>query len=281
MSSVGGSKLTRLTDPGVGGDDHPGAYSPDNKPLVFARSGANGDSLGLFTIKTNGTGLRRITPPGTLIQSGNDGNWSPQGNQIVFSRHVGADVHGSIWVVNSDGSGLHEINVQALLAAVRASIRPASAATSRTRRPTAEAHLRRQLAAIRREHLHGQRGRKRPSPAHLRRSSNDRVRGTHPLVPQQATTGRRAPERAPNNRYDPDQDHPTPNPIGTLLAPCDCARGNVGWSYGRTPEQGPVGGVPATRLLDRDGNGRLSRLGRSRLDSRCARRAEPWEGQLY
>ena len=114
VSSVDGSSLTRLTNPGVGGDDQPGAYSPDNKRLVFARFDENGDSLGLFVIKTNGTDLRRITPPGALIQSGNDGDWSPQGNQIVFSRHVSADVRGSIWVVNSDGSGLHEINMQGL-----------------------------------------------------------------------------------------------------------------------------------------------------------------------
>jgi Tol biopolymer transport system component len=112
MSSADGSNLTRLTNPGVGGDDQPGAYSPDNKRLVFGRFDANGDGVGLFVIKTNGTGLREITPPGTLIQGGNDGDWSPQGNRIVFSRHVTPDVRGSIWVVDSDGSGLHEIQVQ-------------------------------------------------------------------------------------------------------------------------------------------------------------------------
>jgi Tol biopolymer transport system component len=114
MSPVDGSGLTRLTNPGFGGDDLPGAYSPNGKRLVFVRFDANGDSLGVFVIKTDGTDLRRITPPGTLIQPGNTGDWSPQGNQIVFSRHVSADVRGSIWVVNSDGSGLHEINVQGL-----------------------------------------------------------------------------------------------------------------------------------------------------------------------
>lgn len=114
MSRVDGSNLTRLTNPGFGGDDLPGSYSPDNKRLVFARFDSNGNSLGLFVIKTDGTGLHQITPPGTLMQPGNSGDWSPQGNQIVFSRHVSADVRGSIWVINSDGSGLHEINVQGL-----------------------------------------------------------------------------------------------------------------------------------------------------------------------
>jgi Tol biopolymer transport system component len=117
VSPVDGSKLTRLTNPGVGGSDLPGAYSQNGKRLVFARfdSGApNANSLGLFVIKTDGTGLRRITPPGTIIQQGNTADWSRQGNQIIFSRHVSAGVHGSIWVINSDGSGLHEINVQGL-----------------------------------------------------------------------------------------------------------------------------------------------------------------------
>jgi Tol biopolymer transport system component len=99
-------------EPRVGGDDQPGAYSPDNKRVVFGRFDANGDGVGLFVIKTNGTGLREITPPGTLIQGGNDGDWSLQGNRIVFSRHVTPDVRGSIWVVDTDGSGLHEIQVQ-------------------------------------------------------------------------------------------------------------------------------------------------------------------------
>jgi Tol biopolymer transport system component len=112
MSPVDGTKFTQLTNPGFGGVDEPGAYSPNGRWLVFGRFDANGNTLGIFVIKLDGTHLRRITPPGTLIQPGNDGDWSPQGNQIIFSRHVSADVGGSIWVINSDGSGLHEINVQ-------------------------------------------------------------------------------------------------------------------------------------------------------------------------
>jgi Tol biopolymer transport system component len=117
MSSADGSQLTRLTNPGLGGDDVPGAYSPNGRWLVFSRfasTAPDAPSLGLFVVKSDGTGLRRITPPGTLIQQGNTGDWSPQGNQIIFSRHVSADVAGSIWVVNSDGSGLREVNVQGL-----------------------------------------------------------------------------------------------------------------------------------------------------------------------
>ena len=84
-------------------DDIPGDYSSDGKRLVFARGPA------LYTVKANGARLRQLTPPGTLASS--PGNWSPQGNQIVFSGRVSQDVRSSIWVIHSDGSGLREIPV--------------------------------------------------------------------------------------------------------------------------------------------------------------------------
>lgn len=114
LSSADGSNLTRLTTNPLGGNDEIGAYSPDGNRVVFLRTDQNGDGVGLFVVNTNGTNLRQITPPGTLIQSGNDGDWSPQGNEIIFSRHVTADARGSIWVIHADGSGLREINVQGL-----------------------------------------------------------------------------------------------------------------------------------------------------------------------
>jgi len=114
LSSADGSNLTRLTTNPLGGNDEVGSYSPNGKRLVFLRTDQNGDGVGLFVVKSNGTDLRQITPPGTLIQSGNDGDWSPQGNNIVFSRHVTADTRGSLWVIHADGSGLREIHVQGL-----------------------------------------------------------------------------------------------------------------------------------------------------------------------
>jgi Tol biopolymer transport system component len=114
MSSSDGSGLTRLTTNALGGADGPGAYSPDGTRLVFLRLDQDGNGVGLFVVRIKDGRLRRITPPGTLIQDGNFGDWSPQGNEIIFSRHVTADVRGSIWVVHADGSGLHEIKIQGL-----------------------------------------------------------------------------------------------------------------------------------------------------------------------
>ena len=103
-----GTGLTRMTS-NPGGDDLPGDYSPNGKRFVFARFDGNEDPVGLYVVKVNDGRLRQITPPGTIVTS--PGDWSPQGNAIVFSRRVSADRRNSLWVVHSDGSGLHEIHV--------------------------------------------------------------------------------------------------------------------------------------------------------------------------
>jgi len=105
IRSSDGGGLTQITSV-PGGDDIPGGWSPNGKRIVFDRSTLDA----LFVVNTNGTGLKQITPAGFNLSS--FGSWSPQGNDIVFSRHVTPDVHSSIWVVHTDGSGLHEINVQ-------------------------------------------------------------------------------------------------------------------------------------------------------------------------
>jgi Tol biopolymer transport system component len=103
-----GQGLQQMTS-NPNGDDVPAAYSPDGKRLAFIRSDADGNSLGLFVVRTDGTGLRQIAPAGvTCCNAG----WSPQGNDIVFARHVTPDVHSSIWIVHSDGTGLREVPAQ-------------------------------------------------------------------------------------------------------------------------------------------------------------------------
>jgi Tol biopolymer transport system component len=106
-----GGGLRRLTSDATFEDD-PGDYSPDGKRLVYLHVGvAPPDSVGLYVLKTNGTGTRKIAP---CCSSG--GSWSPQGNDIVFSWEPPASsietaFHSTIWIVHSDGSGLHELHV--------------------------------------------------------------------------------------------------------------------------------------------------------------------------
>jgi TolB protein len=108
IRSSDGGGLSRITS-NPRGDDLPGDASPNGKKFVFVRYDGNGNTLGMFVVNTNGTGLRQIMPAGTAFSS--SGDWSPKGNEIVFSMRVTPDVHSSIWVVHSDGTGLHEIDV--------------------------------------------------------------------------------------------------------------------------------------------------------------------------
>ena len=113
IRSSDGGGLMRLTS--TGGGDHPGDYSPDGKRLVYTHFAGCCDlpreewmaRSGVFVVNVNGTGNRKIAPCCASLAS-----WSPKGNQIVFSRRAGDDVHSSIWVVHSDGSGLHEVDVE-------------------------------------------------------------------------------------------------------------------------------------------------------------------------
>ena len=103
-----GGGFTQITS-NPGGDDVPGSWSPNGSRIVFQRFGPDSYE-GVFVVNANGTGLKRIMPP-TVSANCCTFNWSPQGNEIAFSRHVTPDVHSSLWVVHSDGSGLRPLPV--------------------------------------------------------------------------------------------------------------------------------------------------------------------------
>jgi hypothetical protein len=95
---------------------HSGAFSLDGKRIVFVRFDQDGNSAGLFTVRTDGSDLRQLTPMDMILNIGAD--WSPEANEILLSRHVSSDVHGSLWVVHADGTGLREECMQLRWAAV-------------------------------------------------------------------------------------------------------------------------------------------------------------------
>lgn len=104
-----GQGLTRVTS-NPEGEDSPESYSPDGARLQFVRFDADGP-VGLFVVNKNGTGLKRITPPGMLIDGDRFGDWSPQGNTIVFAAHADDTVRNTLWTVHANGTGLRQIPI--------------------------------------------------------------------------------------------------------------------------------------------------------------------------
>jgi Tol biopolymer transport system component len=103
------SDIRRVTS-NVGGDDVPGSYSPGGHRLTYASyTGDEGEPLGLFVVPANGVRPTRLTPAGSDVAS--PGDWSPAGNEIVFSRHLTDGVRQTLWMVHANGHGLHQIDV--------------------------------------------------------------------------------------------------------------------------------------------------------------------------
>jgi TolB protein len=72
--------------PGAGG-------APASSRIVFALEGGSGpsaDLTSLYTVRPDGTGLRRLTVPPTLQALGGDSGpaWAPRGRRIVFERNL-------------------------------------------------------------------------------------------------------------------------------------------------------------------------------------------------
>jgi Tol biopolymer transport system component len=108
IRSFDGGGLTRITS-NPGGEDVPGDYSPDGRRILFDRITADG-SEALYTVLVNGGGLKRISP--ATFTGFQVGSWSPLGDQIVFAARSAPDQRRSIWVVDPNGRGLHEVSVQ-------------------------------------------------------------------------------------------------------------------------------------------------------------------------
>src|SRR5436190_3337160 len=113
IRSSDGGGFTQITS-NPGGDDVPGSWSTNGKRIVFQRFDPNFEPQGVFVVNVNGTGLKRILPP-TIQVNCCTLDWSPQGNESTFSRHVTPDVHSSLWVMHSDGSGLRPVSVPSSL----------------------------------------------------------------------------------------------------------------------------------------------------------------------
>jgi Tol biopolymer transport system component len=85
-------------------------FSPDGKQVLLGGPDQDGATQ-FFIAKLNGSGLRQITPSSTRTDGDAGASWSPDGGRILFGANVDAGHRRSIFVVNADGTGLHQIPV--------------------------------------------------------------------------------------------------------------------------------------------------------------------------
>lgn len=96
-------------------EDIPRGYSPDGSLILFNRQKRSTHLGRLFLVHPDGTGLSHLSPPGLLIRDEDPGSipadWSPDGSQISFVafRKTDKRQRTSLYVVNTDGTGLHRI----------------------------------------------------------------------------------------------------------------------------------------------------------------------------
>ena len=99
------------------GDPKAPVWSPDGKRIVFLGTYMNSKTNGsgcecraLYVINTDGSGLRRITPPS--VRPGGRPDWSPDGSTILFRTHPGDDPGGigaNLYIIHPDGTDLRQL----------------------------------------------------------------------------------------------------------------------------------------------------------------------------
>jgi len=85
------------------------SWSPDSRTLVFQLYDSDGDDWEIYTIRVDGSNLRRLTDNDACD---NHPTFTPDGRKIIFVRNfeeVGND-HAEIWRMNPDGSNQEEIS---------------------------------------------------------------------------------------------------------------------------------------------------------------------------
>jgi len=112
MNAVGGG-MRRLAGGNwtyVRGQFWPG-WSPDGRRIVFTDNCCQGGS-NIWTVRPDGTGLRKLTDFGPMPLQGGFASYSPDGRQIVLQYNGKCPAQGIcqyFYIMNADGSGLHPV----------------------------------------------------------------------------------------------------------------------------------------------------------------------------
>lgn len=97
-------------------DDLTPSISPDGRRVAFFRIFASGAPDEIFVVNVDGSDLHTVAADGcaeTCLGDDTEGYaWSPAGTQIAFERALldaSGNVNVGLWVMNTDGSGGHQI----------------------------------------------------------------------------------------------------------------------------------------------------------------------------
>lgn len=99
IMNADGTGKTQLTDLNSSITGRP-RFSPSGDKIAFYSSYLKdgNDSLNIFTMNPNGTGIQKVTQSGNNI----DPAWTPDGNRIVYSKRT--STRGYIYLINRDGT---------------------------------------------------------------------------------------------------------------------------------------------------------------------------------
>lgn len=96
----------RLLVKDLPGDVYDGVFSPDGRLIAFSHRPPGADYSAIYTVRTDGTGLRRITPRGFRDHSP---DWAPGSGRLVFTRTSRDFARTNLMIVNVGGANLHAL----------------------------------------------------------------------------------------------------------------------------------------------------------------------------
>ena len=97
--------LADPSEPSRFNDEAP-SWAPDRSHLAFERFSDSRGQRAIFTVRLDGTGLRRITP---WLLDASQPYYSPDGRWIAFRSNESSERKGNIWLVRPNGGRLHPV----------------------------------------------------------------------------------------------------------------------------------------------------------------------------